>query len=461
MFIRYSLVLALLLSALSTQAQTRLLRSPALSADHIAFVYAGDLWVADRDGENPRRLTIDDGVEGLPVFSPDGTTLAFTAEYDGNADVYIVPVAGGIPKRLTWHPTPDLVMDFTPDGKSVLFNSRREVFTNRFSQLFTIGLQGGQVTPLDIPTAFASAYSEDGKYLAYTPLGERFGMWKNYRGGTISRIWVMDLSDNSVVEIPKPAGGCNDTRPQWLNGKVYFRSDRNKEFNLYEYDPATKAVKQLTKFKDFPVLDLSAGDGKIIFQQAGYLHIYDPNSGKHKRQDITVNTDILDVRPYWVSGGRNVRQAGASPSGKRLVFDFRGEILTAPTGDGDMLNLSNTPGVHESYPRWSPDGKTIAFFSDASGEHALHLHDNKTNEAKAIPLNGTGFYAFPHWSPDSKQLAFVDNGRNLYILDVASGSVKKVDQDAVYAPGAYRDLFGSWSPDGTWLAYSKLTATNF
>ncbi len=443
------------------QAQTRLLSNPAISKDNIAFSYAGDLWVADVDGKNPRRLTIDDGIEVAPVFSPDGKTLAFTGQYDGNYDIYTVSPEGGIPKRLTWHPSGDIVRDFTPDGKNVLFASMRNRFTGAFTLAYTIGLDGGAATPLNIPTINHAKYSKDGKYLAYTPLRDRFGMWKNYRGGTISRVWIMDMSDKSVVEIPKPAGGCNDTQPLWVNGKVYFISDRNKEFNLFEFDPGTKEVKQLTKFKDFPILSINSGAGKIIFDQAGYLHLFDPNTGKHQQIDIDVKADIIDVRPYWISGARNVRHVGASPSGKRVVADFRGEVLTAPVKNGDVQNLSNSPGVHETHPRWSPDGKTIAFFSDASGEYALHLYDNKTKKARAIALNGTGFYAFPHWSPDSEKIAFVDNGRNLYLLDIASEKISKVATDDAYFPGDYRDLFGSWSKDGKWLAYSKITETNF
>jgi len=454
-------LLAALLCAGLAQAQTRLLADPAISADHLAFTYAGDLWIAERNGANPRRLTIDEGNESSPVFSPDGKTIAFSAQYDGNDDVYTVPATGGIPNRITWHPGTDRVSDFTPDGKNLLFSSRRDVFTNRFNKAFTIGLDGGAATPLDIPTINDATYSRDGKYLAYTPLGDRSAMWKNYRGGTVSRIWMMTLADNSVVEIPKPESGSNDNQPRWVNGKVYFRSDRNREYNLYEFDPATMAVKQLTEFRDFPVVALSAGDGKIVFEQAGYLHELDPVTGKHQRIDVDVRADILDVRPYWVSGSRNVRHVGASPSGKRIVADFRGEILTAPVENGDVVNVSNTPGVHETHPRWSPDGKTIAYFSDASGEYALHLYDNKTKKARPITLNGTGFYAFPHWSPDGKKLAFVDNGRNLYVLDVASGKVTKVDSDDAYFPGDYRDLFGSWSKDGNWLAYSRITGTNF
>jgi len=195
-------LLAALLCVGLSHAQTRLVADPAISKNHLAFTYAGDLWVADRDGFSPK-------------FSPDGKIIAFTAQYDGNYDVYTIPTAGGVPTRLTWHPGFDMTRDFTPDGKNLLFTSRRDVFTNRFNHAFTIGLDGGAATPL---------YSADGKYLAYTPLGDRSGMWKNYRGGTISRIWVMTMADKSVVEIPKPEGGCNDNRPRFVNGKVYFRS---------------------------------------------------------------------------------------------------------------------------------------------------------------------------------------------------------------------------------------------
>lgn len=446
-------------------AQTRLLSDPAISNAHIAFAYAGDLWLTDIDGQHPRRLTIGEGMETEPVFSPDGKTLAFTGNYDGNMDVYTVPVEGGIPKRLTWHPDPDVVQAFTADGKGILFTSKRNVYTNRFNQLYTIGLEGGRETPLNLPTAFQADYSEDGRYIAYTPLGDRSSMWKNYRGGTVSRIWVFSMADSSVVEIPKPETGSNDNYPQWLNGKVYFRSDRAGEYNLYAFDPAGQTVEQLTDYDDFPIISLSAGAGKIVFEQAGYLHTYNPVNQVTERLDISVNADILDVRPRFVTGGDNVRSAGVSPSGKRLIFDFRGEILTAPAEKGDVQNLTRTPGVHETYPAWSPDGGTVAFFSDATGEYALHLsrlnQDHQEGSVTEIQLSGTGFYAHIHWAPDGKHLAFVDNGRNIYLLKVQNGEIIKVDQDVLYYPGVYRDLFGSWSHDGKWMAYSKITATNF
>ncbi|MFZ2284407.1 MAG: peptidase S41, partial [Lutibacter sp.] len=441
---------------------TRLLSEPAISKNNIAFIYAEDLWIANKDGSNPRRLTVDDGVESNPVFSPDGSMIAFNAQYDGNTDVYIVPVSGGVPKRLTWHPYNDLVRGFTPNGQQVLFNSQRNTFTNRYSQLFTVEIASGKVTTLDIPNAFWASYSPDGDQIAYTPIADRFKQWKHYRGGTMSKIWIYENSNHSVAEIPKAIGGSNDTQPVWIGKTVYFISDRNGEFNLFSYTQDKKEVKQLTDFKDFPIIKISASDDEIIFEQAGYLHIFNVASGNTTRIKVGIATDLLEHRSRFVTGNNYIRSANISPSGARIVVDFRGEIITIPAKKGDPLNITNTPGTHEKYPSWSTDGKQIAYFSDESGEYALHIR-NKEGEGipKVFVLNGTGFYANIHWSPNSKKICFVDNGRNFYLVDIASGKSTKIAADAVYAPGAFRELFGSWSADSGWIAYTIITETNF
>jgi tricorn protease len=441
---------------------TRMLSQPAISADHIAFIYAEDLWVANTDGSNPKRLTVDEGIESNPVFSPDGKMIAFSAQYDGNTDVFIIPTEGGIPKRLTWHPTADVVRGFTPDGKSVLFISQRNTFSNRYAQLYTVPITGGNETRLEIPNAYWAAYSSDGKWLAYTPLPEAFKQWKHYRGGEISTIFLFLFADKSVIKIPQPTGGCNDVQPVWVGDKIYFRSDRNGEFNLYSYDTATKDVKQDTYYKDFPVLNLAGSGKKLIFEQSGYLHTFELTSGVALKLNIGIAADLLELRPRFVKGAEYIRWADISPSGSRVAFDFRGEIVTAPAEKGDYRNLTQTPGVHEKYPSWAPDGKSIAYFSDASGEYELHIkaQDGK-GEAKVYKLNGTGFYGDINWSPDGKKLNFVDNGRNLYVLDVASGAIVKVDQDELYVPEAFRALAGNWSGDSKWLCYTKVTATQF
>lgn len=442
-------------------SDTRLLSNPAISENNIVFVYAEDLWIADKDGSNPRRLTIDEGIESNPVFSPDGSTIAFSAQYDGNTDVFVIPATGGIPKRLTWHPSSDYVRDFSPDGEKVLFASQRNSHTNRFVQLYTIKVSGGLCEQLPIPTAFHATYSPDGKYIAYTPLGDRFTQWKNYRGGTQSRIWIYNIDNHEVEEIPKPRGGSNDSDPQWISNKVYFKSDRNGEFNIYSYNPDNKAVTQHTDYDDFSVMSLTSSRNELIYDQSGYLHIFDPVRNSSSKLIVGIATDLLELRPRFVSGANYIRSISISPSGARAVMDFRGEIITAPGKKGDPFNLTNTPGVHEKNPKWSADGKQIAYFSDASGEYALHIQSVNDRSLKKFILTGTGFYADLNWSPDSKKLSYVDNGRNLYVLDIQSKETIKIGSDELYIPGPFRELFGSWSYDSKWISYTIITDTNF
>ena len=462
---RIAIILFLIVSSVAfgiNPTDTRMLTQPAISANHIAFIYAEDLWVANPDGSQPRRLTVDEGVESNPVFSPDGKLIAFSAQYDGNTDVFTVPVEGGAPTRLTWHPGADMVRGFTPDGKSVLFTSQRAMFTQRYTQLFTVPIAGGFPTQLEIPNAFHASYSPDGKYMAYTPIPDAFRQWKNYRGGTIATIWVFSFQDKSVVKIPQPAGGCNDTGPQWMGDKIYFRSDRDGEFKLFSYDVASKETKLNLSFNDFPIINMAAGSGKIIVEQAGYLHTFDPGTSTSKRLVIGIAADLQELRPRFVKGGTYIRSADISPSGTRAVFDFRGDIITVPGEKGDPRNITLTTGVHEKYPAWSPDGKSIAYFSDAPGDYELHVKSQDgTGDARSFKLNGTGFYAFATWSPDSKKISFVDNGRNLYVIDLPSGGIKKIDADEIYSPGAFRQSFGDWSSDAKWIVYTKVLDTNF
>ncbi len=434
---------------------TRFLNQPAIGGGHIAFVYANDLWVANADGSSPRRLTSDEGVEANPVFSPDGEWIAFDAEYDGNTDVYIVPVAGGIPTRLTWHPYADNVCSFTPDGGAVLFRSGRNAFTNRHTQLFTVPVEGGIPEQLALPYAFKASYSPGGSRLAYTPLRERFRVWKNYRGGTVTTIRLYTFSDHATEKIPQPDGRSNDTDPMWIGDKVYFLSDRNGEFNIFSFATANRTIEQLTHYSDFPIVDASHDDGTIIFEQAGTLHTYDLASGRITDLRVGIATDLPELRPRFASDADFIRGTNISPSGARAVFEYRGEIITVPAEKGDPRNLTLTPAVNERDPAWSPDGASIAYFSDASDEYELHIApQNGKGEVRTYALDGSGFYNALVWSPDSTHLAFEDNGRNLYVIDLADGKISKVDEERIYNAGPFGDLAPVWSPDSRWLAYT-------
>ena len=460
LFVLGSAVLAPTASGIDPK-DTRLLTQPAISRSRIAFVYANNLWVADPDGRNPRQLTTDIGVERSPVFSPDGKYIAFSAQYEGNLDVYLVSADGGIPKRLTWHPGPDLVQGFTPDGASVYFVSTRNAATRATLGLFRVSTDGGFPEEYKIPFIFRAAFSPDGQFIAYNPLPDAFTQWKHYRGGRVSEIWLLRVSDYAVEKIPQPEGRSNDVNAMWLGEKIYFLSDRNGEFNLFSFDRKTKEIKALTHYADFPVLNASAGAGKIIFEQAGYLHIFDPETSRTARLTVGISADLLELRPRYVRGAKWVRSGSVSPSGARAVFEFRGEIVTVPAEKGDFRNITNTPGANERGPVWSPDGKSVAYISDESGEYELHVRsqDGK-GEARRYKLNGAGFYESLVWSPDSQKISFADNSMSLFWIDLKTGAVKKIGQEYYYGPFRARTTATVWSPDSRWIAYTLNTTAS-
>jgi tricorn protease len=428
-----------------------ILRSPSLSKTQIVFVFAGDLWIVPREGGEAKRLTTGPGVESNPQFSPDGTQIAFTGEYDGNVDVFVVPAGGGVPKRLTWHPSADNVLGWTPDGKKILFTSNRTSFS-RFAKLFTVSLDGGLEEELPLPMGFEAAYSSDGAQLAYVPIGRAFYAWKRYRGGMTTPIWIANMSNSHVEKVPRT--NSNDYSPMWADGKLWFLSDRNGPVTLFSYDPKTKKAAQAIPNTGLDLKSASAGPGAIVYEQFGSIHLYDLKSGKTKPVPITVAGDLPELRERFVRVGSRLTNAHLSPSAARALFETRGEIFTVPAEKGDARNITNTSAAMERDPAWSPDGKSIAYFSDESGEYMLHIgNQNGTGDPVKIALGEKpGFYFSPRWSPDSKKIAYMDSHQTLWYIDVNDKKPVKVDKDPFYGIGV---IAPSWSPDSKWLAYAR------
>jgi tricorn protease len=434
--------------------QYALLRKPTVSKTQIAFSYGGDLWVVDRKGGEARRLTSDIGIEIDPVFSPDGSMIAFTGEYDGNEDVYVMPTAGGIPKRLTTHPGPDQVVGWTRDGKRIVFRSARDSYAG-FTQLYTIGTEGGLPELLPLPMAVEGSYSPDSTHLAYVPFTNFRESWqfqrglKHYRGGTASPVWIANMADSSIVTVPRK--DSNDSNPMWISDKVYFLSDRDGPVNLYVYDTKTKQVSAALASNGIDIKSASAGPDAIVYEQFGSIHLFDPATGKENTVNISVTGDFPAMRPHFVSVGDRIENAQISPTGARAVFEAHGDIFTVPVEHGDIRNLTSTSGVAERDPSWSPDGKWIAYFSDESGEYALHLRpQDGMGEVKKINLPPS-FYYSPTWSPDSKKISFSDKRLNLWYLEVEDPKPVHVDTNP-YDAGGFNVV---WSPDSRWIAYTR------
>lgn len=438
-------------------AETLLLRTPTISANNLAFVYGGDIWISNTDGSNPRRLTVNPAVEQNPVFSPDGKQIAFTGNYDGNSDIYVIPIEGGSPKRITFHPSADLVRGWL-NNNELYFTATRDYNYALSPRMHSIKLDGTDEKPLIMPEAVQGSPSADKRYWAYIkntdPTDRSNVAFKRYRGGGMPQVWIFDTQTKNVEIVP--GTGSNNVKPQWLGDKVYFLSDRDLTMNLFSYDVKSKKTDKLTNFNDYDIKSLNASSGKIAFEQAGKIHLFDIASGKDNTVAVSIQADAPYKRQHYIDLASDVRNYELSPKGVRSLFESRGEIFTIPKEKGEARNISNSPGSYEKYPAWSPDGKYISYLSDKNGTYQLVLQNQVTKGApEYIDLGSTHFYFQPSWSPDSKKLFYSDSHLNLYYIDITVRKpvLVKADKLGSHTNRTYNQLQPAWSPDSKWISY--------
>jgi tricorn protease len=438
---------------------TRLLRQPAVSKDHLAFVYGGDIWVSDRDGGRPVRITTHPAPEFAPHFSPDGNWIAYSGTYDGNTDVYVVPTAGGQPRRLTWHPSADIVTGWSTDGKRVTFASNREVDNSRSGQLYEVSLEGGYEKKIMKAVAVDGNWSPDGKRIAYRPYLMAYAggnAWRQHRGGDTPPIWIIDPVSNAVEKIPHV--NASDSDPMWIGDDVAFISDRNDgSANLYLYASHTHGVRQLTHESPWDVRNAGVYDHTIVYETAGQLKSLDVATGQSQSIAVHLALQSVQARPQWKDAVRNITSVQLSPTGKRVLITARGDVFSVPVKDGSVRNLTATSGVREADALWSHDGQRVAYISDESGAQALLVRDALGLEKPVRhALGKMGYFTLHEWSPDAHRIVFQDNHLRLYAIDLRTDAVSLIDTSE--RRGQFKLAF---SPDGLWLAYTVDAANYF
>ncbi|PHN05598.1 S41 family peptidase [Flavilitoribacter nigricans] len=460
---RLCLLLAGVLSAtfLSAQINARLFQHPDVSDTHITFAYGGDVWVVPKSGGTATKLSSPKGNESFPRFSPDGSQIAFSGNYDGNTDIYVLPSMGGIPQRVTHHGMSDRLLGWFPDGKHLLYVSAMESGKQRFSQFYKIPATGG--LPEKLPMAYGEfgSVSPDGQKIAFTDRSRILRTWKRYRGGMAADVWLFDLKTMESENITDNA--ANDELPMWVGDKVYFLSDQgpNQRFNIWMYDTRSKSSKQLTNFSEFDVHFPADGPKEIVFEAGGKLQLLDLATEAVREVDIQVVSDLITVKPRKESVEDYVQNMAIAPDGNRAIVEARGEIFSLPKEEGIIQNLTRTSGVAERFPAWSPNGRYIAYWSDKSGEYELTVRDmSKGAQEKQLTNLGPGYRYQLYWSPDSKKLAFVDQTMHINVYNMATNSIRQIDQDLSLFEGGLRGWTPSWSADSKWLAYSKSQDNN-
>jgi len=448
--------LAISAGTLQAQVNARMLRQPDVSESHITFVYAGDIWIVPKSGGTAQRVSSPRGEESFPRFSPDGSTIAFSGNYDGNLDVYTVPAFGGDPVRVTHHPMGDRMLEWYADGNSLLYASSMESGRQRFSQLYSVSKDGGLPEKLPVPYGEFGAVSPDGEWLAYIPITRDYRTWKRYRGGMAPDIWLFNLEDYSSQNITN--SDANETQPMWHDGTLYFLSDRgpNMRHNIWAYDLETEALRQVTQFTDFDIHFPAIGPSDMVFEAGGRLYVMDLSTEQYTEVNVDVITDLATLKPRTENVAALIFNGGISSTGKRAVVEARGDIFTLPAEHGPVINLTASPGVAERYPSWSPDGQYVAYWSDRSGEYELTLRAaNGSGEEEKVTDLGPGYRYNLYWSPDSKKLAFVEQTMKIFVYDLDARRLSEVDKGLWLMQGGLNNFRVSWSSDSRWMAYSR------
>jgi tricorn protease len=453
------LIISGMISSANAQMDARLMRYPDVNKDLIAFVYAGDIWSVATSGGDANRLTSHKGMELFPKISPDGQWIAFSAEYSGSRQVYVMPAMGGAPRQLTYYNSVGLmpprggfdnvVLDWTPDSQSILVRMNRTPFGERNGTYFKVSLNGGLEEPLQITEGGMGVYSPDAKKICFAPISREFRTWKRYKGGRAADIWIYDLEKDLSERITTFVG--SDQIPSWYKDAIYFASDRDLKLNIYKYDIPTKKLTQMTHHKTFDVMWPSGENGQIVYENGGQLFKLNLETGKEERVVVNIHFDNPNTLAYYKNVEEFIDGVAVSPSGKRALFDARGDIFSVPAKNGPTLNLTQTQGIRETAPTWSPDGKYISYYSDATGEYEIYLLENKKGaKAKQITSGSSAWMYDAKWSDNSKYLLFFDRTLKLKYLDVESGQVKVVD---VANRNEIKEY--NFSPDSEWVTYSK------
>lgn len=454
-----AIVILTLFIALFAVEDTKLLRMPDINKDLIVFVYASDIWSVPSPGGDAKRLTSHIGLEIFPKISPDGRWIAFSGEYSGSRQIYVMPSTGGTPRQLTYYNDVGMLpprggfdnypLDWTPDSRKILFSANRTPYGERTGKYFLVGLDGGLETALQIPEAGGGTFSPTGAEIVYTPISREFRTWKRYKGGRQQDVWIYDLKNDTSKRLTDFEG--SDLHPIWHKDKIYFVSDRDLVLNIYAYDLKTAKIAKITDHREYDVLWPSGEGGLVAYENAGYIYKLNFDTGKTEKIAVNIRFDNPNTIPYFKNVSDTIGGLDISPKGKRAVFEARGDIFTVPATEGITYNLTNSQGVRDVYPAWSPDGRYIAYGSDKTGEYEIYLIDTaEDNKVSQLTKGSTAWKYQPVWSPDSTMLAFSDRNLELQILDIKTKSLKVVDR-------ARRTVLAdfSWSPDSKWLAYSK------